>query len=202
MNIQTLCVGPIQTNCYIIIADNQEQTERFCAVIDPGDDFQVIKQSLSALSYTTPSCNLTHIILTHAHFDHVGAVQDLHEAYPNAKFAVGENEPLDSVYTFWGRKDLQIPKPNILLSHDDIIGSFRVIYTPGHTKGSICLYSQKDNILLSGDTLFKGSYGRTDLGGSMQDMRDSLEKLSKLPPSTKVLPGHGSPTTIEAELRF
>lgn len=189
MRTKRICVGPLQTNCYIV--EDETPDGRFCAVVDPGDDPKTIEENLPR--------NLTHIILTHAHFDHVGALQAVHEAHPEALFAVGEHEPLDSVYTFYSHPNLVIPPVDILLEEGARIGPFTVIHTPGHTKGSICLYSKKDNLLLSGDTLFCGGYGRTDLGGSMLDMQTSLTRLAVLPPETKVLPGHGGPTTIGRE---
>lgn len=184
-------MGPLQTNCYII--EDETPNGRFCAVVDPGDDPKTIEENLPR--------NLTHIILTHAHFDHVGALEAVHKAHPTALFAVGEHEPLDSVYTFYSHPDLIIPPIDVRLVDGSTIGPFKVIHTPGHTKGSICLYSAKDQLLLSGDTLFCGGYGRTDLGGSMTDMQASLARLSQLPPETKVLPGHGDPTTIGDEFK-
>lgn len=189
MRTKRICVGPLQTNCFIV--EDETPNGRFCAVVDPGDDPKTIEENLPR--------NLTHIILTHAHFDHVGALGAVHEAHPAALFAVGEHEPLDSVYTFYSHPDLVIPPVDILLEEGARIGPFTVIHTPGHTKGSICLYSAKDQLLLSGDTLFCGGYGRTDLGGSMLDMQTSLTRLAELPPETKVLPGHGAPTTIGRE---
>lgn len=182
-------MGPLQTNCYIV--EDETPNGRFCAVVDPGDDPKTIGENLPR--------SLTHIILTHAHFDHVGALEAVHKAHPTALFAVGEHEPLDSVYTFYSHPNLVIPPVDILLEEGARIGPFTVIHTPGHTKGSICLYSKKDGLLLSGDTLFCGGYGRTDLGGSMTDMQASLARLAELPPKTKVLPGHGAPTTIGRE---
>ncbi len=189
MRTKRICVGPLQTNCYIV--EDETPNGRFCAVVDPGDDPKTIEENLPR--------SLTHIILTHAHFDHVGALEAVHKAHPTALFAVGEHEPLDSVYTFYSHPDLIIPPIDVRLVDGSTIGPFKVIHTPGHTKGSICLYSKKDGLLLSGDTLFCGGYGRTDLGGSMLDMQTSLTRLAVLPPETKVLPGHGAPTTIGRE---
>lgn len=189
MRTKRISVGPLQTNCYIV--EDETTNGRFCAVVDPGDDPKTIEENLPR--------NLTHIILTHAHFDHVGALEAVHKAHPAALFAVGEHEPLDSVYTFYSHPNLVIPSVDVRLVDGSTIGPFTVIQTPGHTKGSICLYSAKDQLLLSGDTLFCGGYGRTDLGGSMLDMQTSLTRLAELPPETKVLPGHGDPTTIGRE---
>ena len=188
MRTKRICVGPLQTNCYIV--EDETPNGRFCAVVDPGDDPKTIEENLPR--------NLTHIILTHAHFDHVGALEAVHKAHPTALFAVGEHEPLDSVYTFYSHPDLIIPPIDVRLVDGSTIGPFKVIHTPGHTKGSICLYSAKDQLLLSGDTLFCGGYGRTAKGYEI-DMQASLARLSQLPPETKVLPGHGDPTTIGRE---
>ncbi len=190
MQIKSIRVGHLQTNCYIIedTCSNDGIKSRFCAVIDPGFSPKRIMQEING--------DVTHIILTHAHFDHVGAVQELCMAYPNAIFAVGEHEPLNGRFSHLGRNDGPLPTPNLLLKDNSTIGPFTVLHTPGHTKGSICLLDEKDNILISGDTLFKGCYGRTDIEGSNIDMRNSLDKLYKLNPNINVLPGHGDPTTI------
>lgn len=190
MQIKCVRVGHLQTNCYIIEDTySKDGTEsRFCAVIDPGFSPRKIMQEIDS--------DVTHIILTHAHFDHVGALQELCMAYPNAVFAVGEHEPLNGRYTHLGRNDGPLPTPNLLLKNNSTIGPFTVLYTPGHTKGSICLLDEDANILISGDTLFRGCYGRTDVGGSNVDMKNSLALLYKLNPNIKVLPGHGEPTTI------
>ncbi len=190
MQIKCVRVGHLQTNCYIIESTySKDSTEsRFCAVIDPGFSPRKIMQEIVE--------DVTHIILTHAHFDHVGALEELCIAYPNAVFAVGEYEPLNGRYTHLGRNDGRFPTPNLLLKDNSTIGPFTVLYTPGHTKGSICLLDKEDNILISGDTLFRGCYGRTDVGGSNDDMKNSLARLYKLNPNIKVLPGHGESTTI------
>jgi len=186
MNFNTLVVGPIQTNCYII--ENQSGE---AIIIDPGGETQRIRKFLDDKKLTP-----RFIINTHGHFDHIkgnrelkkstGAILLLNEK--DAIFLAQENSP---------------PADRFLKENDKIeLGeiSLSVICTPGHTPGGICLYSEKDNILFSGDTLFRGTYGRTDLPFSSQDdMMRSLEKLFALPPETKVYPGHGSSTTIGFE---
>lgn len=203
--IQRVCVGLMQTNCYIVDS-NDIDGKRFLAVIDPGDSFSQIKASLES--------EPTHIILTHSHFDHVGALGQLLEAYPNAKLAVGEYESMDiaqiaqvaqnllgSFYYTRGydEKYAKIREADIRLKEGDRIGPFTVLHTPGHTQGSICLYSKEDGILISGDTLFRHSCGRTDLGGSDAAMRTSLARLLSLDENTIVYPGHGEETVIGEE---
>ncbi len=204
MKIKCTTVGIIGTNCYLVEKDG------FSAVIDPGENPDFI---VKAIKENLPS-GPTHIILTHTHFDHVGALGELHKLYPNAVIAVSEHATfstesikkqakalLKDLYTStcFSKDNFEIPEPNLLLKDNDMIGPFKVLYTPGHTSDSICLYSQTDNLIFSGDTLFCGSYGRTDLGGSYQDIKASLFRLFKLPPYTLVLPGHGESTSIEDE---
>ena len=144
------------------------------------------------------SATLEAILLTHAHFDHIGALKNLRAA-TNARVYIGEAD-----------KDDPSRMCHDLLTYTDTYRDgdfvtagglrFQVLATPGHTPGSVCLLCE--NVLFSGDTLFAGSYGRTDfLGGSSRDMAASLKRLSKLPPETRVLPGHGASSTIEEELR-
>ena len=209
MKIKRITVGIIGTNCYLV------EENGFSAVIDPGENPAFIDK---AIKETLPS-GPTHIILTHSHFDHVGALNAIHKLYPKALIAVSEKAELSteliknqaknligSFYTStcFGKVDFEIPQPDIFLKDKDILGPFEVLYTPGHTMDSICLYDQEEGILFSGDTLFCGSYGRTDLGGSLEDMKASLSKLFRLPQDTRVLPGHGEDTTIgdEQQLLF
>ncbi len=203
--VQCLCVGLLQTNCYIFDSTGDDG-QRFLAVIDPGDSFSRIEAALDAQP--------THIILTHSHFDHIGALRQMLERYPDAKLAVGAEESMDTTeiasvaqnllgqFFFsrgYDKKYSCIRDADLKLKDGDRIGPFEVLHTPGHTKGSICLYSQKDAVLFSGDTLFRHSYGRTDLGGSEDAMRTSLARILSLPKSTKVLPGHGEETLIGDE---
>ncbi|MGP1508569.1 MAG: MBL fold metallo-hydrolase [Sphaerochaeta sp.] len=209
MKIKCVKVGAIKTNCYIVESDT-ENGQSFTAVIDPGDDEELLLQTLSDI-------NVNCIILTHAHFDHVGALAALHGRYPEAPIASGEFEDTDPehivsaakrvlgrFYSYSGlsKNNGNVPEPDILLKDGDKIGPFTVIHTPGHTAGSICLYSKKDGILFSGDTLFRHSYGRTDFGGSESDMNISLLKLFTLEPDTAVYPGHEEPTTIGEEKEY
>lgn len=204
MKIKGIAVGILDTNCYLV------EEKGFSAVIDPGGDPSFIEQAIKE----NLSCAPTHIILTHGHFDHVGALKNLHNLYPDATIAISEktalstsNIKLQAQYIFrdyyfqtcFSAEDFEIPKPNLLLKNGDLIGPFKVLYTPGHTEDSICLYSEKDAVLFSGDTLFCGNYGRTDLGGSFEDIKKSLKKILELPKDTKVFPGHGENTTIGSE---
>lgn len=227
MSSEVTCVtvGYLQTNCYIV----KDDESGFLAVIDPGDDAEKIQTYLEMAVNCQTENKLegralapTHIILTHCHFDHVGALAELRKKYPMAMVAVGSEENTDpeyiaqiakgalgSFYVKFGldKKIKEIGKPDILLKDGDIIGPFTVLHTPGHTSGSICLWDAKSKILISGDTLFRHSHGRTDLGGNDYEMRKSLSRLlnqntNTLAAETKIFPGHGEESTIGEERAY
>ena len=204
MKIKCATVGILGTNCYIV------EKEGFSAVIDPGENPTFIDKAIKETLKIPPS----YIILTHSHFDHVGALDALHKLYPKVIIASSEYSELSTqgikeqaktllgIYynsTCYNQDSFEIPEPNLRLKDGQQLGPFKILYTPGHTMDSLCLYSAEDSVLFSGDTLFCGSYGRTDLGGSIEDIKESLTRLLKLPPQTTVLPGHGEATTIEEE---
>ena len=190
MNILTLTLGPLATNCYLVWQDGRTDA----VIIDPAANSRKITAALQEHGLT-PVC----FLLTHAHFDHIGALKPLLAAAPDARVYVGDqdkDDPCDMAYDLLTYTDTYQDGDTV-----EAAGlSFRVLGTPGHTPGSVCLLCGE--ALFSGDTLFAGSYGRTDFkGGSMQDMYASLRKLAALPPQTRVLPGHGPESTIEDELR-
>ena len=190
MNILTLTLGPLATNCYLVWQEGRTDA----VIIDPAANSRKITAALQEHGLT-PVC----FLLTHAHFDHIGALKPLLAAAPDARVYVGsddKDDPCDMAYDLLTYTDTYQDGDTV-----EAAGlSFRVLGTPGHTPGSVCLLCGE--ALFSGDTLFAGSYGRTDFkGGSMQDMCASLRKLAALPPQTRVLPGHGPESTIEDELR-
>ena len=190
MNILTLTLGPLATNCYLVWQEGRTDA----VIIDPAANSRKITAALQEHGLT-PVC----FLLTHAHFDHIGALKPLLAAAPDARVYVGDqdkDDPCDMAYDLLTYTDTYQDGDTV-----EAAGlSFRVLGTPGHTPGSVCLLCGE--ALFSGDTLFAGSYGRTDFtGGSMQDMYASLRKLAVLPPQTRVLPGHGPESTIEDELR-
>ena len=190
MNILTLTLGPLATNCYLVWQEGRTDA----VIVDPAPNSRKITAALQEHGLT-PVC----FLLTHAHFDHIGALKPLLAAAPDARVYVGDqdkDDPCDMAYDLLTYTDTYQDGDTV-----EAAGlSFRVLGTPGHTPGSVCLLCGE--ALFSGDTLFAGSYGRTDFkGGSMQDMYASLRKLAALPPQTRVLPGHGPESTIEDELR-
>lgn len=197
MLIKTITVGPLETNCYIIA----DEAEGKAMLIDPGDEpdriIDVVKKNGLTIEY---------IVLTHAHFDHVGAVVDMKNAL-GGKVAVHEDEmeiynAVKDQGAFWGYDIEPLPPPDMLLKEADAIklGSliFKVLHTPGHSPGSICLLGE--GVVITGDTLFQGAVGRTDFyGGDMGKLKESFKRLLTLPDDIKVLSGHGPSSTIEIE---
>lgn len=196
MMVRSLVVGQLETNCYVVV----EEEQKLAMVIDPGDEPDRILELAGGL-------DVQYIVLTHAHFDHAGAVQEIREA-TGADIAVHAAEMpvyegISDQAAFWGFLMEPLPPPDIVLGEGDelLLGntSFMVIHTPGHSPGGICLYGE--GIVFTGDTLFAGSVGRTDFpGGSLKELKASFKRLMTLPPGTIVYPGHGPATTIEKEL--
>ncbi len=202
MILKTLVVGPLAVNCYII----GSETTREAAAIDPGDDAKKITATLQE-----NDLKLKYIILTHAHFDHAGAARELKDK-TGAQVMVHENDALLLKNTaaqaaLFGMQTARPPKPDVFLKGGDRIKigdvEMEVIETPGHTPGGISLYVNQASLVFTGDTLFWGSIGRTDLpGGDFNTIIHSLkDKLGRLPDDTKVYPGHGDDTTIGLEKR-
>lgn len=202
LQIAHYMVGPVQTNCYFAI--NKETKEAL--VIDPGEEAARLMQQIKAQGLTVAA-----ILLTHGHFDHVGAAEEL-SALCNAQIYAheAEKETLESekLNACWmiGKKETY--RADLFVKDEqelDLAGfHIRVLFTPGHTKGGCCYYFPYENVVFSGDTLFQMSVGRTDLeGGSMsQIVRSIQEKLMPLPEQTVVYPGHGEATTIETERMY
>ena len=187
LNIYTLPLGDYQTNCYIVSQENNDS----CLVIDPGYEPEIILSFLAEKKLTVAA-----ILLTHCHFDHVGAVKEL-AAETDCK-------------VYLCPKDLTLPPMltagKLYYTHTYAEGDrltlagipVTVLETPGHTPGSVCLVME--NHLFAGDTLFAGSCGRTDLpGGDSRVMRDTLRRLAALTENYKVYPGHGHGTTLDWE---
>lgn len=188
-NIRSLVLGDYQVNCYILWAEGSKT----CCVIDPGYEAGVILDTLTDLGLS-----LEAILLTHGHFDHVGAVRDLAAATDCRVFLCPQDLSMPPAFTAGPlyHTDLYSEGDKLHLAGLDIT----VLHTPGHTPGSVCL--RVEDVLFSGDTLFSGSCGRTDLpGGSMKQMRQSLALLRAIEENLWVLPGHGEATSLSTEKR-
>jgi glyoxylase-like metal-dependent hydrolase (beta-lactamase superfamily II) len=197
VEIKTLATGPLETNCYIV----WDEATKEAMVVDPGDEPDRIMDHAEGLKIKL-------IVLTHAHWDHAGAVPEIKEATgAQIAFHPDDDQAYRSVSeqaAFWGFKSDSMPEPDRMLKEGDELKigklSFEVLHTPGHSPGCICLFGE--GVLFAGDTLFKGSVGRTDLpGGSAELLKDSFRRLMALPPETRVFPGHGPPSTIGQERR-
>ena len=190
MNIITLPLGPLATNCYLA-SDGQSG---LCAVIDPGASAPKILQRVQDEGW-----KIAVILLTHAHFDHTGALRALHEKFPDVPIYVNAQDTDETLNMSQGN----LVYTDTFLDGDEISMpplTFRVLATPGHTRGSSCLIC--GDTIFSGDTLFEGCCGRTDLpGGDGAQMLASLKRLAELPGDYHVLPGHGEDTTLERERR-
>ncbi len=200
MVIETFPVGLLQCNC--TLAADTEHGEAI--VIDPGDDIQRIHRRLTELGVT-----LRQIIITHAHIDHVGGALQLKRLTGAPILMHADDMPLlrmMEVQAGWlGVPTPETAPPDESLRESMVVGLTRypatVLHTPGHTPGSVCLHFDTQKLLITGDTLFAGTIGRTDLpGGNPQQILASIHnKLMLLPDQTRVLAGHGAETTLERE---
>lgn len=157
MNIKTLVLGYLNTNCYILTIDKE------AIIIDPADDFDTIKKELK--DYKLVGC-----LLTHYHPDHMGALEEVLSYY-----------------------DLEVNKPTTKTFN------YEELFMPGHTRDSKVFYFKEENIMFDGDFIFKDGIGRTDLGGSIPSMKESLTKMLEYPNGIILYPGHGETTTLGEE---
>jgi len=199
MTIQTFPSGPIETNAYVISCPKTGEA----GIVDPAPN------SASAIVNYVKEHRLkpTLIFLTHSHWDHIGDVAQLKEIFQipvwiHALDAPNLQQPGTDGLPTWLPIEGVVPDQCIDDGSLVKIGSiqFEVIHTPGHTPGGVCFYSKEEGVLLSGDTLFKGSMGNVSFpSANPEHMSHSLAKLAKLPPETTVYPGHGLQTTIGEE---
>ncbi len=199
MRIITLGSAGYASNAYLIVDDESKEF----AVVDPSTD-----PSAADLYFNT-GYTLKYVLLTHGHFDHIlfvdewrahGAKVCIHEG--DAAFL---GDPSKSLYLQFFARDTKHADADILLREGSVLtlgeNKITVISTPGHTKGSICYLFE--NVMVSGDTLFEGSIGRTDLyGSSPADMQESIERLSAIETNYTVYPGHGGKTTLAFEKKY
>ena len=211
MIIHTLALGPAQTNCYLVGAEPvrddgaRSSAAREAVVIDPGWDVEAILDEARSAELTIKA-----ILLTHGHFDHIGAVADMKDALHIPLIAhAGEIELLQAAggAALFGFKIRSVPQPDRLVAHGETIAigalKFEVRYVPGHTSGHVAFVEHESRSVFVGDVLFAGSIGRTDLPGGEYDtlIASITDQLLTLPDDFKVYPGHGPPTTIGLERR-
>lgn len=197
---ESIVVGELEVNCYLIYSRESKK----CFIVDPGDEGSKIIDEVNELGIEPEG-----VILTHAHIDHCGGVSQI-----ISEFGI----PL-----IMHKKDMDILNSGINQEISEALGlhmapqpdrffedgeellseglAIKIIHTPGHTPGSVCLST--GNLLFTGDTLFAGSIGRTDLpGGDFKTIQSSLDRLRSFPPETVILPGHGDSSTLKRELEF
>ena len=188
MDIKRIECGLLGANAYVI--DGKY-------LVDPGDDIDKLRRAIPK-----PEA----IFLTHGHFDHMLGAEIMQQESGAAVYLhVADAGMLTDEYLSAYNADycrLKQPENIVRSDYPDKICGFKVLHTPGHTPGCVCLYNEEEKVLFSGDTLFRAGYGRYDLpGGNVQELVKSLNMLPTLPGDTKVYPGHGDMTTIEEECR-
>lgn len=200
IQILRLPLGPLQTNCYILACEVTKKT----AVIDPSWDGRLIADAIAKRGW-----EVSHILLTHSHFDHVGGLAELKEATNTPIYSHPDAVPMlrlaaASAATFGIRLPAP-PEADEMLAEGQVLQvgdlQLHVLYTPGHAPGHVCFYLPAHGVVFDGDVLFQGSIGRTDLPGGDYDilMQNIREKLLVMPDETQVLSGHGDVTTIGME---
>ena len=194
MKVSMMQVGPIGTNCYIL----EDETAKKAAVVDPGDEAGRI---LAQLEKT--DAQVEYILLTHGHYDHTTGVPELHKALPGAKIYIHQadaNGAGNRLFPLAGQiQDLCYYGEGDTLPLGGL--TVEVLHTPGHSPGSVTL--KAEDVLFTGDTLFAGDCGRTDLrGGSWEEILRSLGRLGKLEGNFHVLPGHGETSDLDSERKF
>lgn len=214
--VERIIVGSLYTNAYVVSTGKKE-----CMIIDPGADAPLLLNRLEILNVVP-----TAIVFTHGHLDHTSAAQAIIDHYSErvGKIEVGIHRSDRSylppkgeqtnreLFGPLGPEAMQafdqlyeaLPKPTFFLKDGDPVldTDFVSIHTPGHSQGSVCLYSEERNALFSGDTLFFKTVGRTDVvGGDIEKLTKSIRKtLFELPPETRLFPGHGPNSTLEREI--
>lgn len=204
MEIITLIVGQLRTNCFLLFDRRSKET----LVVDPADDADYIIRTISDHRLKPKK-----IVATHGHFDHILAVEEIRLAY-RIPFLISKSDEFltrrtkSTLNFFTGLVNGLEPEVGEYVKEGDKIKfgkSFtKVLRTPGHTPGSISLYSEEKNSVFVGDTIFaKGGIGRTDFSyGSKVDLRESIEKIMKLPGNTVVHSGHGEKTTVKEAKKY
>ena len=201
MLVWTFPLGVLEATCTILVDEARHEA----AVIDPGGDAKKIIRQVQKMSAT-----LRHILITHAHIDHVAATAELKKETGATVWLHHDDEMLwkrmDAQAMMLGLPGVELPPVDSWLTEDKElpIGGGKCLHTPGHSPGSCCFYFAGDKLLLAGDTLFRRSIGRTDiLGGSFPAIEQSLQqKIYRLPDDVRVVTGHGEETSVGEEKRL
>ena len=190
VKIKTMPLGDYQVNCYMVWQDGADT----CAIIDPGYEAKKVMETAKQAGKQIEA-----ILLTHGHFDHVGAVKELAANTGCKVYLSGEDLSMPEYMTAGALYYTDLYEDGGVVRAGGV--TFQVMHTPGHTPGSVCLIA--DECIFSGDTLFAGSCGRTDFpGGSWKQIQDSLKQLAALEKNYSVYPGHGESTTLDNERMY
>ena len=194
MKVLSAMVGPIMTNCYILC----DEAAKVCAVIDPGDEPKRIEAMIASCG-----CSPVMILLTHGHFDHCTGVAGLLKKWPDLPVYIHEADVTDGVGGELTFRRLDEKNQRYWHEGDTLtVGglTLRVMETPGHSRGSVCLLVEGQGVIFSGDTLFRGNCGRCDFpGGDYRAMLRSLARLGRLEGQYQVYPGHEEATDMDYE---
>jgi len=205
MTRKILPLGAIAANCIILWDETAAADTTPCWIVDPGGEPETLLAFLEK-NRLAPAL----VALTHGHFDHIGALDGLLAACPTLPVHIGPGDVpmIGHPMNLWPPEYPGVKKPATLVA--DLTDGTRlaaggleaeILATPGHTPGGVSIHFPAERLVLTGDTLFAGSCGRTDFpGGDMPTLRNSLARLAALPPETDVVCGHGSPTTIGREV--
>lgn len=199
LKVNRFPVGQLQANCYLLIDEKNN-----CLIIDPGDEANLVLEKIQREKLIPKA-----VFATHGHFDHIGVAGEIQLSFNIPFYIDKEDEFLinrlnKSAKYFLGFNPHFIKPKNIEYSLNKkfhiLSSTFYFLKTPGHTPGSVCFYFKEDGIVFTGDTLFKGGYGRYDFSYSDKDkLFNSLKKLLQLPKETLIYPGHGEMTYVEEE---
>lgn len=201
MDWEQIPLGPLQTNCYLVANDQKN-----CLIVDPGEEGIKLIQHIEKRKLRPQA-----ILLTHAHFDHIGAVDDLRNKFQIPVYIHKKEQdwlpnPSLNGSQFFMMGQVKVKEADFLFESEGemTVGDFPFVAleTPGHSPGSVSFYFKESGFIVAGDTLFQGSIGRTDLpGGNHEQLLKSIhDKILDLPEETLVLPGHGLTTSVSQEM--
>ncbi len=206
MEMTRFITGPLEANTWVVMEDSTT-----AMIVDPAEATPELIDFLADKKLETVD-----MVITHGHFDHIGGIPKLKALYPQAKIWIHKNDaqyigknageqhlkdfPELRLHRYVETWPSDFPPATDFLEDGQILHQFKVLHTPGHTRGSVCLWNEEEKVVFTGDTLFHHSFGRTDLcGGDKETLIATMKKLATLPDDCVVHPGHMSSTSIALE---